>query len=149
MVGEALEGIGGKPLESDIIAKRIEFFKALGEHVQIIGDRKVQNASVQTTTTSDFYTVPINKFSFIFAIALNYRNISAGNQRTNVRIKGESPLLSIPLQSGQSETITLPLASPLIMKPTEVLRLDVSASSVNHEASVNVLLYEIDKQILF
>lgn len=148
VLGEELH-TGGKALESDILAKRISFFRNLSEHVQLIGNRVVLTGSVQAVAVDDFYTVPQNKLFFMFTAMISERNIGAGNRSSDLRIKGESPLFKILNRADSFQNIFLNLNSPLILKTGEVLRLEKNNTLTGHEVNCHVVGYEINKEVLF
>jgi len=144
--GEELH-TGGKALESDILSKKIEFFKTLSEHVKIIGDRNMIAGSVQASSTNDVYTVPTNKLYFLFSISIDDRNIGAGNRRSNLAIKGESPLLGVTSISGAIANVNMVFDSPIILREGEVLTLSKNNTNTGHEVNVSILGYEVNKEI--
>lgn len=138
---------GGKALESDILAKRIEFFKSLSEHVKIIGDRNVVAGGVQASSSVDIYTVPKNKLYFLFSVSIDDRNIGAGNRRSNLAIKGESPILAVTSISGAIANVNMVFNAPIILKEGEIITLSKNNTNTGHEVNVSILGYEVNKEV--
>jgi len=139
---------GGIPLKSDILAKKISFFKSLQEHVQIIGDRVTVNGSVQASTPDDFYTVPNNRIAFMFSISLEQRNNGSITSRNfTLTILGGGPFLFRNVRGGGQDNAMIIYNSPIILKSGETLRLAKNNTDTNHEVNIFVLLYEIPSEV--
>lgn len=147
-IGNVLQGGGGKALKSDLIQKKLEFFKNLSEHVQLIGSRKILHASVQTSATDEFYTVPQRKLYFLFGIFMADRN-TAGNQRANVSIKGYGTnyLLALVNRDNTVNNINIVYPVPIILKAGEALYLHKSNTYSEHECNATVVGYEVDAEV--
>jgi len=149
MVGEPLEFDGGKSIESDILSKRLEFFRNLSEHVLIIGNRVVSAACVQAGTTATIYTVPSNKFFFIYSVMMSDTNSNVGNKRLNFRVKGESSIVAMVSVSGSTQNKIFTFPTPIVLKAGEILELNKNDSNTNHEGCAYVTGYEVDQEVLY
>jgi len=145
-IGNVLQGGGGKALKSDLIQKKLEFFKNLSEHVQLIGVRKIFSTSVQTAQISDFYTVPQRKLYFLFGIFMYDRN-TAGNQSANVSILGSGNLLALVNRDNTFNNINIVYPVPIVLKAGETLRLYKNNTHSGHECNATVVGYEVDAEV--
>jgi len=73
------DSTGGKALESDILQKRIEFFKTRSEHIKDIGTEITFDKGVTNpTVTATVYTVPANRTAFIYFISHSLSSVASG-----------------------------------------------------------------------
>lgn len=151
MVGEALEGLGGKALKSDILAKRIDFFKTLNEHVQLIGDIVNRAASVSgATQAATIYTVPKNKLFFWHLLAYENKNTGVDQNRDmSVGFDNGAPFFRFAAPPGLSENNMFVLSPMMILKVGQGLALAKNSNSAEHSANCHITGYEINKEILF
>lgn len=146
VLGEELH-TGGKALESDILAKKLNFFKNLAEHVQFIGNRVVVGGSVQGASTIDIYTCPVNTLYFIYTVNITDRNANVGITRSNVRILGETAFMSMQNNSSTIANQTIIFNPPIMLRSGEVIRLDKNNTNTNHEVNVSIMGFETSSEV--
>lgn len=143
---------GGKPLESDILAKRIDFFKTQGEHIRDIGTEIIlDNSLVNPNTTVTVYTVSENVIAFVHYLSHSISSVASGftSNRSTIflgqSLKPISILSVADPEAANSDIIFIPM-----------LRLDVGRQIVLSQTNSTVtgetrailrgILYEIPKE---
>jgi len=151
MVGEQIEGSGGVALKSDILAKKIEFFKTLGEHIQLIGQRILVNDSIGGTDANTLaYTVPANTLSFVQYIQITSTNLGATLDRDLVVFLGTSSpngLLRLNVPPNDSINYLHNFIPMLIAFSGEPFLLVRNNTNADHVANIRMLIYEIPSEI--
>ncbi len=138
---------GGTPLLSDVVAKRISFFKTFSEHIQIIGERIVLAPAVQASSSTEFYTVPADKLAFMYKVSFSQQQSGTGTVRMTLTILGEGKIFEAQMRGVGAENNTMSLFSPLPLFPGQVLELSKNNSLTSHEANASIILYEIPKEV--
>lgn len=144
---------GGKALESDIVGKKLEFFKSLGNHIQDIGVRNVVSISLPSTgTQANFFTVSENKTVFLTHINIAGHNNSVVIGEVTVvfpeNIGSELRLFLMSLgPSGGFDTKSVTFADPLKFNSGEALDLQKNVGASTMVVHGQVIFYELDKEI--
>jgi len=144
---------GGKALKSDILAKKINFFKTLGDHIQDIGLRIIAQEELTSATTIQLYQVPANRIAYLVLLNLATSNtITTGTlvRRSNIELQvpGEDTNL-ISLHNGPttSSVTTVTFPNPMKLFTGEILNLQKATNLTTTLTVGTSILYEIDKEI--
>lgn len=138
---------GGKALESDILQKRIGFFKTLSEFVQFRGNRSILSGSLQASNSVDLIAVDSNLVYFIFAVSLQQVTAAVGNARAEFLIVNSGTIITQQVVATGVSNGTMNFSPPLAIQGGEILRMTKNNTNTNHVARINVTGYTLDKEI--
>jgi len=142
---------GGTALKSDILAKKIGFFKNLGEHVQLIGERIIVQSGISGTDANTLaYTVPANIISFVPSIQMTSTNTGITTDRDIVVSLGSGSgrelfRLNVPPNDSINYLHTFtPILIACAGDPFFVIRNNTNADHVGH---MRMVVYEVPAEI--
>jgi hypothetical protein len=141
---------GGKPLESNVIERKLEFFKTFGEHIQTLGERKTVTGNLDSSGTSTtVYTVPDDKNFYLFFLNITGSNVDANNVRKievylDFSDKSFGHMLLIPT-SDKTHTMTYPI--PIRVDSGQSFILLKSSSDLDLRASCQIWGFEVNREI--
>lgn len=144
---------GGKALESNIVDKRLEFFKNLSDHIQIIGNRLHLSSAIAglAAPTDTFYTVPQNRNFYIYTMTYGINNATAASPRVFLIIGNTTEtnfIFNSFLLPNEVANYIFPLPIPLLLKENEKLTFEFQSAG-SWTAVLDIVGYEINKEILF
>jgi len=144
---------GGKALESNVLSKRLEFFKSLGEHIQSIGRRIIAQAVIfDGGTGSTVYTVPDNVIFWLFYLhySVTHEAVSGASYVCQFTPAAVNQNIIFTIQSSGSEVhVSNPIIFPIPIKlnPNEAIHMNKTSNVNDTLMRISILGYEVPKEI--